>query len=95
MWLALLLGLFLALYLYVKKKMTYFEKLGIPHQPGTFPCGSDVMWKVFSQKVAFPKIADVLSEEFPEAKIVGYYGFFGTPTLAWQKDECFDPKQQT
>ena len=81
MWLALLLGLFLALYLYVKKKMTYFEKLGIPHQPGTFPCGSDVMWKVFSQKVAFAKIADVLSEEFPEAKIVGYYGFFGTPTI--------------
>ena len=84
MWWALLLGLFLAFYLYVKKKMTLFEKLGIPHQPGTFPFGSDVMWKMISQKIAFVKMTDVLSEEFPDAKIVGYYGIFGTPSIVVQ-----------
>ena len=87
MWWALVIGLSLAFYLYVKKKMTLFEKLGIPHQPGTFPFGSNVVWQMFNQKVSFVKMPDVLCDEFPDAKIIGYYGFLGAPTIVVQDFE--------
>ena len=87
MWWVLLIGLFLAFYLYVKKKFEFFEKLGIPHQPGKFPFGSDCTWKMMSQKISFVQVQDLACEAFPEAKIVGYYGLFGTPYFVVQDFE--------
>ena len=81
MWwtISLLLGLFLAFYLYVKKRFSYFEKLGVPHQAGTFPLGSDCSWRMWTMKISFVHMVDEVCQEFPEAKVVGYYGAFGSP----------------
>ncbi len=72
MFLALLLGVILLGYLYVKKKFNYFASIGIPHQPGTFPLGSDLVWKMFQGKVSFVQIHEIIYKEFPEAKVAGY-----------------------
>ena len=83
MWWALLIGLIMAFYFYVKKKFNYFSSIGVPHQPGTFPFGSDVTWKMFSGKISFVKIVDEIYDEFKDtnAKIGGYYGMLGSPTF--------------
>ena len=80
MWWALLIGLFMAFYFYVKKKFNYFSSIGVPHQPGTFPVGSDVTWKMFSGKISFVKIVDEIYDD-SGAKIAGYYGMLGAPVL--------------
>ena len=81
MFLALLLGVILLGYLYVKKKFNYFASIGIPHQPGTFPLGSDLVWKMFQGKVSFVQIHEIIYKEFPEAKVAGYYAAFGDPVF--------------
>ncbi len=49
---------FLSLYcLYVKKKFTYFEKNGVPSDPGTFPLGSKSTWDMFSGKVNYIRVS--------------------------------------
>ena len=78
LWITLFIGLFLAWYLYIKKKFTYFSKLGIPHQPGYFPFGSDVIWKMFGGKLSFACLQETIYNEFPDAKVAGYYGLFGS-----------------
>ena len=77
----LIVGFFLVLYLYFKRKCTYFTKIGIPHQPGTFPLGSDVIWKMFSGKLSFANLQETIYKEFPGVKVAGYYGIFGSPTF--------------
>ena len=81
MWIVLLLGIFLLSYLYVKKKFTFFSKHGVPHQPGTFPLGSDVIWKILTGKLGLMQPQEVIYKEFPDAKIAGYYGVFGSPIV--------------
>ena len=81
LWITLFIGLFLAWYLYIKKKFTYFSKIGIPHQPGHFPFGSDVIWKMFSGKLSFVNMQEKIYQEFPDAKVAGYYGLFGSPVF--------------
>ena len=80
MWWILLIGLVTVYYIYVKKKFNYFSTIGVPHQPGTFPLGSDVTWKMFTGKISFFKISDIIFDQFKEkgAKIAGYYGAFGS-----------------
>ena len=81
LWITLFIGLFLAWYLYIKKKFTYFSKIGIPHQPGCFPLGSDVIWKMFGGKLSFACLQETIYNEFPDAKVAGYYGLFGSPVF--------------
>lgn len=81
MWLILLLTLFVLFYLHVRRKFNYFSELGLPHQPGYFPFGSSINWKTLGGKVAIVHIADEVYKEFPNAKVVGYYGVFGTPNF--------------
>ena len=83
MWWVLLIGLVTVYYLYVKKKFNYFSSIGVPHQAGTFPLGSDVTWKMFTGKISFFKISDIIYDEFKEkgAKIAGYFGAFGSPAF--------------
>ena len=54
-----------------------------PHQPGTFPVGSDVTRKMFSGKISFVKLVDEVYDEFKDsgAKIAGYYGMLGAPVF--------------
>lgn len=78
MLLYLLIGALTLFYIYVKKKFTYFEKLGIPHQPGTFPFGSDCSWKMVMGKVHFINMQEDCYKQFPGEKLVGYYGIFGS-----------------
>ena len=81
LWITLFLGLFLTLYLYIKKKFTYFSKIGILHQPGFFPLGSDVIWKMFGGKISFVSLQEIIYKQFPGAKVAGYYGLFGSPVF--------------
>ena len=78
----LLICLVTTFYYYMKKKFTFFSSIGIPHQPGSFPLGSNVTWKMVKGKLPFIKICDEIYNEFKDdAKIAGYYGLFGTPTF--------------
>ncbi len=81
MWWLLLILCFTLLYLYVKKKFQYFSQLGIPHQPGTFPFGSDVSWKMLRGKIIFPEQHEIIYQEFKNSPIAGYYTFFGSPVF--------------
>lgn len=69
--LALIVGLLTIFYLYVKKKFYFFSNQGIPHQPGTFPFGSDITWKMFSGKVSFVAVAEDVYKEFKGKDIIG------------------------
>ena len=80
---ALLIGLVMAFYFYIKKKFNYFSSISVPHQPGTFPLGSDVTWKMLSGKISMIKGVDKIYDEFKDsgAKIAGYYNPLGTPVF--------------
>ena len=79
MWLEIILvilGLILALYLYITKSFGKWKKLGVPYVKGTFPFGS---FNFLSGKHQ-----DIQSEEFHEEfKNEKYFGvfFFGQPFL--------------
>ncbi|XP_066912280.1 cytochrome P450 6B7-like [Clytia hemisphaerica] len=72
---------FTAFYLYVRHKMTFWERRGIPSDPGTFPFGSKGTWDLFSQKIAFAELTDHAYNSFPDAPLVGCYGIWGDPYI--------------
>ena len=69
-------------YLYVRNKMSYWRKLGVPEDPGYFPFGSQASWDFLLQRIAFTEITDSVYWNHPDAKVVGGYDFFGRPNIA-------------
>nr|AKH03529.1 cytochrome P450 3081A1 [Paracyclopina nana] len=81
MWWLLLIGASLLYYLHIKNKMRYFEKIGLPHEPGTFPFGSDISWKMLAGKFSIVSLAEEVYRRFPKVKVAGYYSTFGDPVV--------------
>ena len=80
---------FTAFYLYVRRKMTFWERRGIPSDPGTFPFGSKGTWDLFSQKIAFAEMTDHAYKSFPDAPLVGCYGIWGDPFIVIRDLDLF------
>nr|AKH03530.1 cytochrome P450 3081B1 [Paracyclopina nana] len=69
------------LYIFVQRRFRFFEKNGIPFEPGYFPFGSLIYWKMITGQVALFSITKSIYEKHPNAKAVGYYGILGKPHL--------------
>ena len=79
--LTLILGLIGLLALYFRKKHDYFNNVGIPHAPGTFPFGSSLIWKCFSGQESLFNVADSYFDQFPNTKLFGFYKSLGEPVI--------------
>ena len=77
-----LIGAITILYARTMKKMSLFRNANVPEDPGYFPMGSSLNWKMFTQKIAFISMTDKLYWRFRDKAFVGFYGVLGsTPTL--------------
>lgn len=73
LFISLLIGLILIIYLFFKKKFLYFEEQGIPHIKPKFPLGN---LQGISSKYHLSEITRQVYEKFKnEAKIVGFFNF--------------------
>ena len=63
----LVLSLFLVLYVYITKNYGYFKKRGFSEAEGTFPFGSDPIWKLMLGKVNALNIFDEIVKHFPNS----------------------------
>ena len=77
MWFYLVVSLVTLIYIWQRRKFSYFKNRGIPEDPGYFPLGSWGTWQMFMGKVAFQNIADIVYKNFKDSPIVGTYGFMG------------------
>ena len=77
-----LIGALTVFYAWTMKKMSLFKNANVPEDPGYFPMGSSLNWKLFSQKIPFVRMYDELYWGFRDEPFVGFYGVLGsTPTL--------------
>ncbi|XP_066926982.1 cytochrome P450 6B7-like [Clytia hemisphaerica] len=85
MWWQILLAAFIvaftAFYFFVRHRMTFWQRRGIPVDPGTFPFGSQHVWDFFKQKIAFIQMTDHAYKNYPDAPVVGTYELFGRPSI--------------
>ena len=60
------------------KKMSLFRNANVPEDPGYFPMGSSLNWKMFTQKIPFIAMTDKLYWSFRDKAFVGFYGVLGS-----------------
>jgi len=70
-----------AYYFYLKQKMSFWKRRGIPEDPGFVPLGSQYSWDLVQQKLAFNEMTTPAYKKFPDAKVVGTYDMLGAPSL--------------
>jgi cytochrome P450 family 9 len=73
--LLLLLTSFLGVYFYITKNYGYFKAKGLAEAPGSFPFGSEHMWKLMTRKISAISMFDEMIKQFPEDNIFGVYAF--------------------
>ena len=78
---AALVGLAGASYLWMRQKFAYFRSKGITEEPGYFPMGGKGSWNMLLGKIGFTNVTDHIYKEYPNDKIVGTYGPFGSYQL--------------
>lgn len=79
--LAILVGFVGASYLWMRQRFSYFRSKGITEEPGWFPIGGKGSWKMLSGQIAFTNTTDHIYKEYPNEKVVGTYGPFGSQML--------------
>ena len=72
---------FSLVWLYFKKKHSYFDEHGIPSEPGYLPFGSKIIWKMLRGEGSILQVAEDLYDNFPNHKAFGYYRPMGEPVL--------------
>ena len=70
-----------AFYFYVRHKMSYWKRMGVAEDPGSFPFGGKFMKDFIFRRISFFEMTDEVYKRFPDAPFVGTYGMFGSPTL--------------
>ena len=70
MFFALLIGIIIASYFYVRQRFQYFANHGIPYEPGYFPLGSIESWRLFTGQASPFKIADKVANRHPTKEII-------------------------
>ena len=78
MWLEiflLFLTLFLGIYYYITKHFGYFKKHGLAESPGSFPFGSEHMWKMMMRETSTVSAMRGVVKKFPDDKLFGAYHF--------------------
>eukprot|EP00092_Neocalanus_flemingeri_P030301 GFUD01032894.1.p1 GENE.GFUD01032894.1~~GFUD01032894.1.p1 ORF type:complete len:508 (+),score=108.55 GFUD01032894.1:113-1636(+) len=73
--LLLFLSLFLGFYVYITKHFGYFKANGVPEAKGTFPFGSEPMWKMMLGKLNVLNLLDDIVKEFPNDRFFGMFFF--------------------
>jgi hypothetical protein len=84
MWLyvfASLIGLLGISYFWMQQKFSYFRSKGVKEEPGHFPLGGKATWNMLRGNIGFTNVTDHIYTDYPNDKIVGTYGPFGTPIL--------------
>jgi len=85
MWLQIALAAiivsFTAFYLYMKHRLSYWKRRGIPEDKGHFPFGSKHAWDFVQGKMSFTQMTNFAYETHPGEKVVGTYDMFGSPGL--------------
>ena len=79
--LSVVLASFTAFYFYIRHKMSYWRRMGVTEDPGTFPFGSKHMIDFLTQRIAFVQMTDHAYKSYPDASIVGTYDMFGSPSI--------------
>ena len=79
--LTLIIGIMLLLTYHFYKKFSYFRNKGLTEDPGYFPLGSSVIWKMAFGSISIRHMTEELYINYPKDKCVGYYGPFGEPIL--------------
>ena len=72
---------FTAFYLYMKHRLSYWKRRGIPEDKGHFPFGSKHAWDFIQGKMPFTQMTNYAYETHPGEKVVGTYDMFGSPAL--------------
>ena len=73
--LLVLLTLFLGVYFWITKNYGYFKAKGLAESPGTFPFGSEHMWKMMMRKESGIGWGERVIKKFPDEKLFGVYHF--------------------
>ena len=79
--LTLIIGIMLLLTFHFYKKFSYFRNKGLTEDPGYFPIGSSVTWKIIFGNISIRHMTKELYFKYPNDRCVGYYGIFGEPIL--------------
>ena len=72
--LTLIIGIMLLLTFHFYKKFSYFRNKGLTEDPGYFPLGSSVIWKMAFGNISIRHMTNELYFKYPNDKCVGYYG---------------------
>ena len=77
----MIIAAFTAFYFYIRHKMSYWRRMGVTEDPGTFPFGGKHMFDFLMQKIAFVQMTDHAYRSYPDAPMVGTYDMLGSPSL--------------
>ena len=61
--------------------MTYWRRMGVAEDPGSFPFGAQFMKDFIFRRTSFFQMTDEVYKRFPDAPFAGTYGMLGSPTL--------------